>query len=108
MLRRIASARTGETTTSITTDVRFLVVLAFIFGCLLDQLMRCSLLRDEHDFYNPCASGPVSERVRFCGITTRRLSPVVDKARWSNREDRGLFGCQIHVVVGDLGVVARS
>ena len=36
MLIRIASARNGEKITSITTDVKFLVVLVFIRVCLLD------------------------------------------------------------------------
>jgi len=57
MLTRVASARNGERTTSITTDVRFLVVLAFIrFVC--STRMRCSVLRDEQVDYNQCASGP--------------------------------------------------
>lgn len=56
MLTRVASARTGERITSITTDVMFLVVLAFIrFVC--STRMRCSVLRDEQVDYNQCASG---------------------------------------------------
>ena len=60
MLTRIASARNGERTTNITTEVTFLVVLAFISVLLLDQLMRCVLPRDEHHVYNRCANGPMA------------------------------------------------
>ena len=60
MLTRIDSARSGVVIASITTDVKFLLVLAFIRVCLLDQLMRMRLLRDEHDVYNQCASGPTA------------------------------------------------
>ena len=57
MLTNIASARSGVRITSITTDVRFVVVLAFIsFVC--STRMRCSVLRDEQVDYNQCASGP--------------------------------------------------
>ena len=41
MLTRIASARNGERMTSITTDARFVVVLAFILGLSARPVMRC-------------------------------------------------------------------
>ena len=59
MLTSIASARNGERTTSITADVRFLVVLAFIRFLSARLVMRCVLPRDEQDIYNRCASGPI-------------------------------------------------
>jgi hypothetical protein len=86
MLTRIASARKGVRITSITTDVTFLVVLAFIRFCLLDQLMRCVLLRDEHHVYNQCASGPTE----VFGDSWGSLSPAVDKWGWS-RQVRSAF-----------------
>lgn len=47
MLTNIASARNGERMTSITTDVRFLVVLVFIgFVCPLDAARHCCLVTD--------------------------------------------------------------
>jgi hypothetical protein len=42
---------------SITADATFVVVLVFI-ACLLDLVMRRIVVRDEHDVYNRCASGP--------------------------------------------------
>ncbi len=44
---------------SITTDVKFLVVLAFI-GLSARPVDAMRLLRDEHDVYNRCASGPTA------------------------------------------------
>src|SRR6185295_12541787 len=57
MLTRIASARNGVRTTSITTDVRFVVTLAFIWVSAR-PVMRCDCFADEHEVYNRCASGP--------------------------------------------------
>jgi hypothetical protein len=88
MLTRIASARKGVRITSITTDVTFLVVLAFIRFCLLDQLMRCVLLRDEHHVYNQCASGPTEVFGDSCGS----LSPAVDKCGWPSGVTMRLSG----------------
>ena len=59
MLTSIASARKGDRTTSITTDARFVVVLAFILGLSARLVMRCVLPRDEQDIYNRCAIGPL-------------------------------------------------
>ena len=64
MLTRIPSARNGERITSVATDTKFFVVLAFIgFVCPTVNAMR--LPRDEHDVYNRCASGPT---VVFVGL----------------------------------------
>ena len=64
MLTSVASASNGVRITSITTDVRFFVVLAFIsFVC--STRMRCSVLRDEQVDYNQCASGPMRLFVEF-------------------------------------------
>ena len=58
MLIRSASARNGERITSVATDARFFVVLAFIrFVCLTVNAMRY-LPRDGDDVYKGCASGP--------------------------------------------------
>src|SRR6185295_8062478 len=57
MLTRIASARNGVRTASITTDARFVVVLAFI-RLSARPVMRCDCFADEHEGYNQCASGP--------------------------------------------------
>ena len=67
MLTRIASARNGERITSVTVDVRFFVVLAFIrFVCSTVNAMRC-LPRDEHDVYNRRASGTMMD---FVGLVS--------------------------------------
>jgi len=81
MLTMIASARNGERTTSITADVKFLVVIVFIGFCLLDPVMRGGALRDEHEVYNRCASGPTAV---FWGFWSN-LSPAVDKDAWARR-----------------------
>ena len=74
MLTRIASARNGERMTSITTDARFLVVLIFIrIVHSTSDAMQCCFA-DEHQVYNPCASGPTAILLGLQG----NLSPVVD------------------------------
>ena len=61
MLTRIASARNGERMTSITTDARFLVVLAFIRVCQLDQQCDACCLATRRT----CTTGVPVDQVRF-------------------------------------------
>src|SRR5215203_4676992 len=82
MLTRIASARKGERITSITTDVTFLVVLAFIrFVCSTSDAMQCASRRASR--LQPLCQWT---RLKKTGVLLDGecdLSPAVDKLEWS-------------------------
>ena len=104
MLARIASARNGERIASVTTDVKFLVVLAFIgFVCPTVNAMRC-LPRDEHDV---TTGVPVVQRWVFVGSAV--LICRLRLTSFGGLTDRSatLMGASTYVLL-DQNVVARG